>query len=207
VLLRHVLAARTWCALPVTVLHDGGSQAVLRIHAGTAWLVAYQPDGRRAHSWHRHWALQRAVWSGHEGTYVVPWGRWYGIAVFVDPPTGSVAKWYVNCQDPLRRTAWGFDTMDRELDVVLPAPGTGRPLWKDRLRLARAVGSGAFPAHRARLMLAQARQAGDLLTSPGFRSAVGRWLGPAGPPPDLDRLLADLPLPEDLSAHAGKGSR
>ena len=203
VLLREVRDARTWCARPVTVLDDGRQHAVLRLHVGTAWLAAYRPDGRRAHTWHRRWTLGRAVWHGHEGTYVVPWRRWYGIAVFVDPGTGDVVKWYVNCQLPLRRTVWGYDTLDRELDLVLPAPGTGCPQWKDRPHLARLVRAGGLTGHHRQRMLAHARQASRQVTDPAFRDRMGRWLGPAGPRPDLDRLLVDLPVPEDLRAHAG----
>jgi hypothetical protein len=198
VLLREARDTRTWCARPVTVLDDGPRHAVLRIHVGTAWLAAFRPDGRRAHTWHRRWELGRAVWHGHEGTYMIPWRCWYGVAAFVDAGTGDVAKWYVNCQEPLRRTAWGFDTLDRELDVVLPAPGTGRPQWKDRPQLARLVGRGGLPPYQWKKMLVQARQASALVTDPGFRDWLGGWLGPAGPPPDLDRLLAELPVPADL---------
>jgi hypothetical protein len=207
VLLREIRDARTWCARPVTVLHDGRRQAVLRIHVGTNWLAAYRPNGRRAHTWHRRWELGRAVWHGHEGTYVIPWHRWYGVAAFVDADTGDVAKWYVNCQLPLRRTAWGFDTLDRELDVVLPAPGTGRLEWKDRPQLARLVGMGGLAAYQWKVMLAHARQASRQVADPGFRDRMGRWLGPAGPVPDLDRLLVELPVPADLRAHADVPAR
>jgi hypothetical protein len=186
----------------VTVLDDGHDHAVVRIHDGTTWLAAHRPGGGgRAHGWVRRWELRFAVWRGHDGTYVVPWGRWYGVAIFTEPGTGDVAQWYVNCQDPLRRTPWGFDTMDRELDVVLPAPGTGTPRWKDAGRLARLVGSGTLPVHRACRMVSQARQMRTRLATPGFRAEIGRWLGPAGPPPALDRLLSDLPVPSDLYAH------
>jgi len=207
VLLREVRDGRTWCARPVTVLDDGRRHAVLRIHVGTAWLAAYRPNGRRAHTWHRRWALGRAVWHGHEATYVIPWHRWYGVAAFVDPGTADVAKWYVNCQLPLRRTTWGFHTLDRELDVVLPAPGTGRPEWKDRPQLARLVGAGGLAAYQRNRMLVHARLAIRQVTDPGFRAWMGRWLGPAGPPPDLDRLLVELPVPEDLRAPAGLSTR
>lgn len=198
VLLRHELGTRTWCALPATVLDDGQVQAVLRIHAGTEWLAAHRPAGARAHSWERRWELRRTMWRGHDGTYVIPWSEWYGVAVFTHPVTGDIAKWYVNCQDPLRRTVWGFDTMDRELDVVLPAPGSGVPRWKDTGLLVRLILSGNFSIGKAWRMLAHARRASGRLKSSEFRAEVNRWLLPAGPPPLLDRLLAGLPLPQDL---------
>lgn len=202
VLLRHVLGPRTWCALPVTVLSDGPNQAVLRIQAGTEWVAAYGPDGRRAHGWQRRWRLRRSRWHGHDGTYVVEWGRWYGIAVFTDPRTRHVHKWYVNCQDPLRRTAWGFDTMDRELDIELCSAEGERPRWKDMRQFNRLIRSGALGAHTARLIIEDARQAKERLADPGVRAALHRWTVPCDGPPDLTHVLSCAPLPSDLRPFA-----
>jgi hypothetical protein len=48
--------------------------------------------------------------------------------------------WYVNFQEPFRRTALGFDTMDNVLDIVIAPDGSWR--WKDEeeLELWRARG-------------------------------------------------------------------
>src|SRR5918992_2941018 len=48
--------------------------------------------------------------------------------------------WYVNFQEPFRRTALGFDTMDNVLDIVIAPHGSWR--WKDEeeLELLRARG-------------------------------------------------------------------
>lgn len=203
ILLRHVRGAQTWCALPVTVLGDGGERLMLRVHVGTTWLAAFRSDGRRAHGWDRHWRLRRTVWHGHDATYAIPWGRWYGLVAFTEPGSGQVVKWYVNCQDPARRTAWGVDTMDRELDVVLLPPGTGPARWKDLREFARLVRSGCFPRHRARRLMAQAVQARELIQCPQVRSELSAWLGPAGPVPDLNTVLATLPMPAELRSGGG----
>lgn len=200
VLLRHVKGGRTWCALPVTLLHDDPRQLVLRIHAGTTWLAAHRPDGRRAHGWEQRWRLRHIVWEGHDATYVIPWHRWYGVAVFTQPGTDRVIKWYVNCQDPLRRMPWGVDTMDRELDVVLAASSAGSPRWKDMEKFSRLVRTGAFSRHQARRMLSEARQARAQLKDPGFRSRLEQWLNVVDAPTGLNDLLSQLPIPVDLRA-------
>lgn len=201
VLLRHVLRGRTWCALPVTVLADGPAEVVLRIHAGAEWLAAYDSEGARAHGWERRWTLRPTVWSGDEGTYVIEWDRWYGVAVFCDPATRQVRKWYVNCQDPLARAPWGFDTMDRELDVELGTAPDARPSWKDRDRFERLVSSQVLDPRTADLILREARHGRDLLADQQFRSSLDRWRQtPCDPPPGIRLLLSSLPLPDDLTA-------
>jgi hypothetical protein len=203
VLLRHVLGRRTWCALPVTVLCDDGRHVVVRIRAGTAWLAAFGPRGRRAHSWQRPWRLAATRWHGHDMTYLVEWGRWYATAAISDPRTGLICRWYVNCQDPLRRRPWGFDTMDRELDIELSADDA-RPRWKDRDRFSRLARSGLLPTSSRRLMLTHAREARGRIADPGCRARLRHWAAAPGrsgrgdPVPDLAVLLATLPLPPDL---------
>lgn len=199
-LLRHVRGARTWCALPVTVLDDTDLRVVLRIHAGSTWLAAHRPDGRRAHSWERRWRLRRTVWSGHDATYSIAWGCWYGLVAFTEPESGQVVKWYVNCQDPTRRTAWGVDTMDRELDAVLPEPITGPARWKDMNRLSRLARSPQFSRRRARRLMAEAVEGRMLIQRRQVRTDIAEWTGPAGPPPDLDAVLGALPMPVGLRA-------
>jgi len=56
--------------------------------------------------------------------------------------------WYVNLQEPLRRTAIGFDTADQLLDLVRAQSGSWR--WKDEHELEAAVARGFLsPAEAA----------------------------------------------------------
>jgi hypothetical protein len=56
--------------------------------------------------------------------------------------------WYVNLQDPLKRTRLGFDTVDHALDVVVELDGSSWE-WKDEDELAGAVRNGLFSAEEA----------------------------------------------------------
>jgi hypothetical protein len=70
----------------------------------------------RAGDWHALWVS----WlPGHE-----PWGC------------------YVNLQEPFRRSALGFETMDLALDVIVAADRSWR--WKDEDELETFVERGAF---------------------------------------------------------------
>ncbi|MFF1708294.1 DUF4931 domain-containing protein [Streptomyces sp. NPDC058252] len=206
VLLRHVSAERTWCLLPVTVLYDDGQRFVFRIQVGTTWLAAVRPGGGRAHGWHRRWRLTATRWSGHDGTYVVDRGRWYGIVMFTDPATGELVKWYVNAQDPIQRRPWGFDTMDRELDVEVPPHG-GTARWKDQHRLAKLVAEGVTTPLTARRLMHEARHAVGHLAEENWRVAMLRWTRPPMVPLDVQHLIDRLAPVPGAVAVGGPGSR
>ncbi len=56
--------------------------------------------------------------------HVVPEGAAFGL----EPQYDSVRRvqgWYVNLQQPLVRTAVGFDTMDQQLDLIVDRDGRG----------------------------------------------------------------------------------
>jgi hypothetical protein len=194
VALRHVRNARTWCVLPVTVLDDSRRRAVLRIHAGSTWLAAVDVRGARAHGWQRRWRLAKLTWYEHDVTYVIDAGAHCGIGLFTAPGDDAVVQWYVNAQDPLRRCQWGFDTMDRELDVVLRPP-TYRPQWKDQIGLARLIRTGMVSPATASRLTRVARTSAHRLQSSQARADLLPWARRRAPIPDLDHVLARHPAP------------
>jgi predicted RNA-binding protein associated with RNAse of E/G family len=50
-------------------------------------------------------------------------GEPYAIWIFWSGPAREFHGWYVNLQEPFRRTAIGYDTQDLELDIWVPAQG------------------------------------------------------------------------------------
>jgi hypothetical protein len=61
--------------------------------------------------------------------------------------------WYVNLQEPLRRTSLGFDTRDQLLDLVRSRDGRWR--WKDEHELEQAVREGYVPTDEAAAIRAE----------------------------------------------------
>ena len=51
--------------------------------------------------------------------------------------TKNLKCWYINLQEPIRRTSIGFDTMDNMLDVVI-SPDMSKWHWKDDDEFAEA---------------------------------------------------------------------
>jgi NAD(P)H-flavin reductase len=50
----------------------------------------------------------------------------HAVWVFWEGASRDLAGWYVNIQEPFRRTSIGFDTQDLELDIVIEPDGSWR---------------------------------------------------------------------------------
>jgi hypothetical protein len=56
--------------------------------------------------------------------------------------------WYIQLQEPLRRTTIGFDTMDQLLDIVI-SPDRSTWHWKDEAEFSEAVAIGMYSPQEA----------------------------------------------------------
>jgi hypothetical protein len=89
--------------------------------------------------------------------------------------------WYINLQDPLRRTPIGFDSMDHILDIVI-SPDRSTWRWKDEDDFNEAVAIGVYSAQEARAIRAEGERAVELMQanqSP-FCDGWERWSPPLG---------------------------
>jgi hypothetical protein len=163
VALRHLNAGRVSYVWPMTVVLDSDDEVALHIARGTPTRRRVLLDGSpldRTRSYAERSAL--------------PWqlgpGEWYGSSVlqlarpsepraywaFFHPETWAFEGWYVNLQEPLRRTPIGFDTVDHVLDLVIE-PDLSAWAWKDEDELDDAVRIGRFTRAEA----ARIRQDGE----------------------------------------------
>jgi hypothetical protein len=99
-------------------------------------------------------------------------GDAYAIWLFWHGPDREFRGWYVNLQEPFRRTAVGYDTQDLELDIWLPLDASWE--WKDDELLEQRVQEGRFTAAQVAAIRAEgARIAADL--DDGRRWWSGDW--------------------------------
>ena len=61
---------------------------------------------------------------------------------------GEMVCWYINLQEPMRRSRIGYDTRDQLLDIVF-SPDLSSWTWKDENELEEAIGYGFFTQERA----------------------------------------------------------
>jgi Protein of unknown function (DUF402) len=210
VIRREVLNdGRPWLEVPVIVVRDTAELLATFIAEGApfrfppgSWPA---PHGR--HPWHG-----KEHWHGHGVLMLQRPGEAHAIWLFWRGPRRTFAGWYVNIQEPFRRTGvgydpagsdtqgydtqgcdtqrydtQGYDTQDLELDIWIPLDRAWE--WKDEELLARRVEEGRFTAEQVVEIRAEgARIAAEL--DAGRRWWDESWAGwqpdPAWPTPSFD---------------------
>lgn len=160
ILLRTVLNGRVLSAQPQVVVRDSPTLTALWMPPGTVWM---KPTGREDVVRKRlngDWSLFPDVWNGEGFLRLTEPGRPYSVLVFWTPARTAVATWYVNIEDPLRRTDMGFDYLDQLLDVVFAADRKSWK-WKDEDEFEQAVELGLFDRGRATVLRHAAEEAID----------------------------------------------
>jgi hypothetical protein len=148
VVLREVLRGKVWTARPVTVLRDAIDAIVVLLRVGTSYDYpsGVQPSRLAEREWvSGEWELTTRRWYGHDIVRITapgqPWDVWW-------PAPHTKADWYVNFQEPLRRTPQGFDTLDHVLDLVV-SRDLKECRWKDVEDFQRAQQLGILSADQA----------------------------------------------------------
>jgi hypothetical protein len=150
VVLQEVWQDRVWAARPMTVVRDDGDSIVLWFPRGTTWKRPVVPASRRVDGSRAvrlasclelgDWAFEDAewdvstLWLMRAGEWHAQWVSWL--------EDGTHWGWYVNLQEPFRRTAKGFESMDLVRDVLIDPDWSWR--WKDEDELAVFVDRGVF---------------------------------------------------------------
>ncbi len=102
--------------------------------------------------------------------------------------------WYINIQDPIRRTAIGYDTMDHMLDIVV-SQDMAKWYWKDEDEFLEAEVIGFYSHEKMKAIRAAGERALALLTSErtSFYRKWESWCpDPAWKMPQLSRLWDQL---------------
>jgi hypothetical protein len=142
--LRNVWHGRIVSARPATVVRDEPSATMLYVPLGVRWWSPTRTDGSVVRIPTGAWSLRARRW---DETHVLSFswpGEPHAVLLFWDAGWRP-RHWYVNLEDPLRRTEIGFDYRDLLLDAVVE-PDRSRWEWKDEDELADAVRDGLVGA-------------------------------------------------------------
>lgn len=169
-LLRYVDDGRVSRLHPVTVVEDSERAVALFLAAGTPIKVRHGLDGHEiprslsyTERWSQPWTLGDGRWSQWQTLMLTPNGAGHSFWAVWDT-NWRLHEWYVNLQQPLRRTGLGFDTADETLDIVI-APDLSRWEWKDEDELAEAVRLGRYTDEDARRIRREGDRALSSLTA------------------------------------------
>lgn len=156
--LRYRNAGRISWVRPVTVVEDG-ELSVLYLAYGTRLRRRVRLDGTPIERSLRYearfdvdWRLGDGRWDDSHTLLLTPHGRAHSLWLFWTPEWGF-RGWYVNLQEPLTRTAVGYDTTDNVLDLRVPVEE--EPQWKDEHELEAAVRVGRFTPDEAAAIRAE----------------------------------------------------
>jgi Protein of unknown function (DUF402) len=152
---REIFRGVPWCARPVVVVEDTPELLVTYLPEQTPFAFPPSADGRR-HPWEgkERWRGNGVLMLRRPGEAVSVWHFW-------DGPHRRFSGWYLNLEEPFRRTATGYDTADLELDIWIPADGTWR--FKDDELLEERVGEGRYTAEQRDAIRALGRDLGAKL--------------------------------------------
>jgi hypothetical protein len=154
--LREVWFDRVWRVNACRVVEDGPERLVLHFPRGAPARFPVDASGREVRiPMPDGWTLAERV-ARRDGLAVFRPGARHSVWLFWNDD-GSLAYWYVNFEEPLRRTALGLDIRDEKLDLVVEPGGAIR--WKDEDELAEAAARGlvdgaAVRAEAARVLAA-----------------------------------------------------
>jgi hypothetical protein len=175
-------------ARPVTVAADDGETIALQLVVGTP--MVWPEFGDRSELIKKfatgEWTFVERTWTDNDVLILMREGDAYSPQLYRSQD-GATKLWYVNLQDPVRRTALGFDTLDHILDVFA---GIDLSWWqlKDEHELVEAVELGVVTSERADEIRAVAADVGALI------DAGDAWWSPWSTwEPDLSLPVPSLP--------------
>lgn len=148
--LRQLFGGRIWSVLPAVVVEDSVERLALWLPPGVVGKTA-------SGDLFEGWTLADRTLERRNGILrVTEPGEAYSILHFWRED-GSFAGWYVNLEQPLRRSSVGWDFEDELLDVWLEPGGSWR--WLDEDELERAVELGLRSESEARAIRAAGERA------------------------------------------------
>ena len=155
---REVWHGTSWLEYEVRVVEDAPEQLVVYLAPGTQFAF---PDDSWPWPGEHPWNRGDRRWTGHGVLKLYRPGDAFTVWAFWRGDERAFAGWYVNFQEPLRRTADGIDTCDQELDIWIEPDGTWE--FKDDELLDGWVAKGRFTADEVARIRADGARVGEAL--------------------------------------------
>jgi len=186
VIVREVWEGKLWTVRALTVVRDEPDLLALYQPAEAPWKRPRSLDGRPIRLPDQAWQLQdaaltedalRLILPGHAHSVLLIWReRW------------KLLCWYINLEEPFRRTPLGFDYMDQTLDIVVE-PDMSSWRWKDEDEFEEAQSKGIYSRNQADDIRAEGERALERLLArePPFDQRWEDWRpDPAWPKPKIE---------------------
>jgi hypothetical protein len=162
IVLRQLSNGRLWVARPAVVVSDTTELRVLFAPPGSVWKYPkekFTPAQRVNRSWT---FVERTLGFGGIMRLNIP-GQAHSV-LRLRNEDGTLFRWYVNLEQPMQRTRFGFDFEDEILDIWVKADLSGWS-WQDEDELEEAVAAGLVTKEKAAALYAEGERAVKLLQS------------------------------------------
>ena len=163
ILRREIVHGRPWLVVPVVVVQDDDDLLVTYIPEGApfGFPSGEWPTNDGRHPWHG-----RPGWQGHGTLMLQRPGESHAVWHFWHGAERTFTGWYVNLQEPFRRTTIGYDTQDLELDILVAPNGSWT--FKDWDLVDQRVAEGRFSPSQAEAIRADGERIAADLTGGQF---------------------------------------
>jgi hypothetical protein len=180
--LRFLYRGKVRLAMPHVVVDDSAERVVIYIRPGTRCRL---PRGYRETYYEQlarnDWDLVEHVWHTHHVLRLIPSGPAHALYLYWSE-AWKFEGWYVNLQEPVRRTPSGLDTWDHALDIWIEPDGSWS--WKDEDDLAALVERGVYAPAEAEAFRAEGER---VLADPPWPTGWEDWR------PDPTWAVPELP--------------
>jgi hypothetical protein len=175
-------------ARPLTAISDEDGLLVASVSIGTRWFGPIFANREAALDEVRDGTMGwgERVWEQHNLLLLVRPGDPYSVYGFWNEE-GAFVAWYINLQEPMRRTRFGFDTRDQLLDIIV-GEDLSSWMWKDTHELKPAIELGLHTAEE----VAQIRSNGERVIELVEHGEVW-WADWRGWEPQIPAQLPTLP--------------
>ncbi len=165
ILLREFWGQRVRSIRPYIVVQDSPELMVFYMPLYTVWKESTEKDRLRS-----KWTLKDSVFMLSVLRLAIP-QTGYSI-LFIRNADGSPLGWYINLEEPLCRTGYGFDYTDLLLDI-LASPDLSTWRWDDEDELSDAVNLRQVSTEKAAALYSEGRKAIEWLQS--GKSPFNEW--------------------------------
>lgn len=154
---------KVYWAFPTIVVQDSPELIVLYMPAGVRGKnVDHKPATNELFSANKLKVID-FQWQRTDVLMVIVPDDSFSTYLMRDTITKELDCWYVNLQEPIRRTPIGFDTMDNMLDVVISTDMSAWS-WKDDDEFAEAQKIGFYSVEKAHEIWTEGERAVQLIT-------------------------------------------
>lgn len=153
--LRGVWRQELWWVAPARVVVDSPDLLALYWPAGTR---SKQPRGQMAILSPAKIEMVDHTWQSTDVLMLSVPGESHSIWAMWATGTTNLLCWYVNLEEPLRRTSIGFDSMDYLLDIVI-SPDRSSWRWKDEDEFEAILRAGVITPAQAQSIRREGRRA------------------------------------------------